>query len=117
MGTRIGRTAAFVALWRQLRLANRGGPGIWRRLRSLPRMIGATLRRRERYDGLLRLLLMVVALAYLAWPLELIPELLVGPLGLIDDGVVLAWLAGAILAETGRFLEWEQQQARTITPG
>lgn len=116
MGTRIGRTAAFVALWRQLRLANRGGPGIWRRLRSLPRLIGASLRRRQRYDGLLRLFLMVVALAYLAWPLELIPELLVGPLGLIDDGVVLAWLAGAILAETGRFLEWERQQARTITP-
>lgn len=114
MGTQIGRTAAFVALWRQLRLANRGGPSIWRRLRSLPRMIGATMRRRQRYDGLRRILLMVVAMAYLVWPLELIPELLVGPIGLIDDGVVLAWLAGAVLSETGRFLEWEQQRARPI---
>lgn len=116
MGTRIGRTAAFVALWRQLRAANRGGPGLWRRLRALPRMVVATLRRRQRYDGLWRLGLMVLALAYLVWPVELIPELLLGPVGLIDDGVVLVWLAGAVLSETSRFLEWEQQGARTITP-
>lgn len=118
---RIGRTAAFVALWRQLRAANRGGPGIWQRLRALPRMTVATLRRRrrygQRYDGLWRLALMVLALAYLVWPVELIPELLLGPVGLIDDGVVLVWLAGAILSETTRFLEWEQQRAKTITPG
>jgi uncharacterized membrane protein YkvA (DUF1232 family) len=41
------------------------------------------------------------------WPLELIPELFLGPIGLIDDAVVVTWLAGAVLSETGRFLEWE----------
>jgi uncharacterized membrane protein YkvA (DUF1232 family) len=66
---------------------------------------------RRRYDGLWRLILMGVALLYVVWPLDLVPELLVGPVGLIDDAVVVAWLAGAVLSETGRFLEWEQTRA------
>jgi uncharacterized membrane protein YkvA (DUF1232 family) len=114
MGRTLGRTAAFVALWRQLRAAHRGGPGLGARLRALPRMVGASLRPRRRYDGLWRIGLMVLAMAYVVWPLELIPELLVGPLGLIDDAVVVTWLAGAVLSETGRFLEWERR--RQLTP-
>jgi uncharacterized membrane protein YkvA (DUF1232 family) len=110
MGKTLGRTAAFVALWRQLRVSRRGGPGLGKRLAALPRMIAASLRPRQRYDGLWRIGLMVLALAYLVWPVELIPELFLGPIGLIDDGVVLAWLAGAVLSETGRFLEWEQRR-------
>jgi uncharacterized membrane protein YkvA (DUF1232 family) len=77
-------------------------------------MVGASLRPRRRYDGLRRIGLMVLALAYVVWPLELVPELLVGPFGLIDDAVVIAWLAGAVLSETGRFLEWERR--RQLTP-
>lgn len=74
-------------------------------------MVAASLRRGERrYDGLGRLLVMALALLYLAWPVELIPEMLLGPLGLIDDAVVVAWLAGAVISETGRFLEWEAQR-------
>jgi uncharacterized membrane protein YkvA (DUF1232 family) len=109
MGRRLGRTAAFVALWRQLRTARHGGPGLGQRLAVLPRMVAASLRRRG-YDGRWRLLLMVGALVYVAWPVELIPELFLGPLGLVDDAMVVAWLAGAVLSETTRFLEWEQQR-------
>src|SRR5690606_29511218 len=94
-----------------------GGPGLGARLRALPRMVGASLRPHGRYDGLRRIGLMVLALAYVAWPLELIPELLVGPLGLIDDAVVLSWLAGAVLSETGRFLEWEQRRQLAPSAG
>ena len=111
MAKRIGRTAAFVALWRQLRAAHRGEPSLGTRLRAVPRMVAASLRRRNRYDGLWRMLLIFAGLLYLAWPLELIPELLLGPVGLIDDAVVLTWLAGAVLSETGRFLEWERSRA------
>jgi uncharacterized membrane protein YkvA (DUF1232 family) len=74
-------------------------------------MVGASLRPRHRYDGLRRVTLMAVALLYVVWPLELIPELLLGPVGLIDDAVVIGWLAGAVLSETGRFLEWERRRA------
>lgn len=110
MGRTLGRTAALVALWRQLRAADHGGPGLGTRLRALPRMVARSLRRQQRYDGLWRLTLIAAALLYVAWPVELIPELFLGPVGLIDDAVVAAWLAGAVLSETGRFLEWEQRR-------
>jgi uncharacterized membrane protein YkvA (DUF1232 family) len=110
MARRLGRTAAFVALWRQLRAANRGGPGLGARLASLPRMIAASLRPRQRYDGLWRLGLMAVALLYVVWPVDAIPELFLGPIGLLDDAVVVTWLTGAVLSETGRFLEWERRR-------
>lgn len=123
MGKTLGRRAAFVALWQALVRAQRGGPGLGRRLAALPRMFVASLRRGDRrYDGLGRLLLMVFALAYVVWPLELIPELILGPVGLIDDAVVVAWLAGAVISETGRFLDWEavrkaQALPQTLTAG
>lgn len=116
MGKTLSRTGAFVALGRQLRAAHRDGPGLAVRLRALPRLVAASLRRRQRYDGLWRVILMAAALLYMVWPLDLIPELLLGPLGLLEDAVVLAWLAGAVLAETGRFLEWEQRQAAMLPP-
>ncbi|HEY8472350.1 MAG TPA: DUF1232 domain-containing protein [Natronosporangium sp.] len=116
MARTLSRTAAFVALWRQLRAANRDGPGLGKRLAALPRMISASLRRRGRYDGLGRLALMVAAAAYLVWPVELLPELLLGPAGLIDDAFVVAWLSGAVLSETGRFLDWERQREFVALP-
>jgi len=116
MAKRLGRTAAFVALWRQLRATHRGGDSLGRRLAALPRMIAASVRPRQRYDGLWRLLLMVAALAYVVWPVELIPELFLGPVGLIDDALVVTWLAGSVLSETGRFLDWERQRDRAALP-
>jgi uncharacterized membrane protein YkvA (DUF1232 family) len=110
MGRTLGRTAAFVALWRQLRAARHGGPGLGVRLRALPRMVAGSLRRQERYDGLRRLALIAAALLYVVWPVELIPELFLGPVGLLDDAVVLTWLTGAVLSETERFLAWEQRR-------
>jgi uncharacterized membrane protein YkvA (DUF1232 family) len=111
MGKTLGRTAAFVALWRQLRAARRDGPGLGARLAALPRMLAASLRPRQRYDGLWRLGLMGAAAAYVVWPVELVPEVPLGPVGLIDDAVVVTWLAGAVLSETSRFLDWERRKA------
>ncbi|HEX6686377.1 MAG TPA: DUF1232 domain-containing protein [Candidatus Limnocylindrales bacterium] len=110
MAKKLGRTAAFVALWRQLRTARRDGPGFGTRLRAIPRMTVASLRARRRYDGLWRIGMMAVATAYILSPVELVPEILLGPVGLLDDAMVGSWLAGAILSETGRFLDWERRQ-------
>lgn len=107
-----------MALWRALTGARHGGPGLGRRLIALPRMLVASLRRgRRRYDGLGRLLLMALAVVYLALPVDLIPELFLGVLGLVDDAVVVAWLAGAVISETGRFLEWEAIRKAQPLPG
>ena len=112
----MSRTGAFVALWRQLRVARRGGPTLGARLRALPRMMAASLRGRRRYDGLWRMALMALAMVYLVTPVDFVPELFLGPIGLIDDLVVVTWLAGAVLSETGRFLEWEKRRSAVI-PG
>ena len=111
MRRRLSRTAAVVALARQLRAASRGGPSLSERMRAVPRLAAATLRRRDRYGARWRLLLMALAAAYVAAPVDVLPELLAGPLGLVDDAVVVSWLAGALLSETARFLEWERQRA------
>jgi len=104
------RTAAFTALWRAVTSAHRGGPSLGDRVTSVPRLAWASLR--GQYDGAGRFLMMTVAALYVISPIDLIPEIVLGPLGLIDDGIVVAWIAGAFLAETERFLQWERFNPR-----
>ncbi|MFY1687778.1 YkvA family protein [Plantactinospora sp. WMMB782] len=108
------RTAAFRALFRALTAGSRGGPSLGRRIAALPRMIAATVR--GEYDGGLRLALMTAATAYVLSPVDVLPELTLLIFGLADDAVMVTWLAGAVLAETERFLEWEARRASVI-PG
>jgi uncharacterized membrane protein YkvA (DUF1232 family) len=114
MGTTLKRTAAFTALWRALTDRSRGGPPLGKRLGALPRMVWATMR--GEYDGGLRLALMAAATAYVVSPIDAVPEALVLVVGLVDDAVVVAWLAGTVLAETDRFLRWERTRAGVV-PG
>ncbi len=65
---------------------------------------------RGEYDAGARLLLMAAAALYILSPIDAIPELFLAFIGFIDDAFVVTWLAGALLAETERFLEWEQQR-------
>ena len=76
-------------------------------------MIKATTR--GEYDGGLRLALMAGAAAYIVSPIDLIPEVFLLVFGLVDDAVMVTWLAGAVLSETERFLEWEKA-AGTVIP-
>lgn len=108
---RLGRKAALGTLWR-IMAGTRGGPSLGRRLSAVPRMIWATLT--GRYDGKARLGLMVLATAYIASPVDLMPELVLSVFGLADDAFVAVWLAGAVLAETERFLEWERRRATVL---
>jgi uncharacterized membrane protein YkvA (DUF1232 family) len=105
----------FVALGRAL--FSRGGPGLGRRLGALPRMFGA--RFRGRYQGMSwgRFAALIVAAVYVLSPIDLVPEAFLLVFGLADDGVALAWLAGALLDEAERFLSWEESQARTFGRG
>jgi len=114
MGRTLNRVAAFTALGRALTAGVRGGPSLGRRLGALPRMIRATLR--GAYDGGLRLALMTAAVAYVASPVDLVPEAFFLLFGLADDALVVTWLAGTVLAETERFLAWEARR-ETVVPG
>jgi uncharacterized membrane protein YkvA (DUF1232 family) len=112
MAKTLKRAAAFTALARALTAGARGGPSISTRLSALPRMIGAV--RRGEYDGGMRLALMAAATVYVVSPIDAVPEAFVFLFGLIDDAVAVTWLAGAVLAETERFLEWERSNPRVV---
>ncbi len=72
--------------------------------------------RRGEYDGLTtsRAGLMALAAVYVVSPIDLVPEGLLLLLGLADDAVVVAWLAGALLDETERFIAWEKARQNVI---
>jgi uncharacterized membrane protein YkvA (DUF1232 family) len=114
MAKTLKRTAAFTALARALMSGARGGPTIGMRLGALPRMLKATFRRE--YDGATRVALMAIAAVYVISPFDFIPEAIFLVFGLADDAVVITWLAGTVLSETARFLEWEKQRD-TVIPG
>jgi uncharacterized membrane protein YkvA (DUF1232 family) len=75
----------------------------------------ATLRGRYAGTTRTRLLTMALALVYIVSPVDLLPELILPLVGLIDDAFVVAWLAGAVLLETERFLQWEDSQHDVVT--
>jgi uncharacterized membrane protein YkvA (DUF1232 family) len=110
MSTELRRRTAWTALVRAFKADT---PGLGRRVGAIPRMIAATLR--GRYDGRSRLAMMLVSAAYIASPIDLVPEGFLLFIGLVDDAAVAAWFAGALLDETERFLEWERK--RDAIPG
>jgi hypothetical protein len=114
MAKTLKRTAAFAALGRALMSGSRGGPGLGKRLAALPRMIKATAS--GEYDGGMRLAMMTAATIYVVSPLDFVPEAFLAIFGLVDDVVAVTWLAGAVLAETERFLAWEARR-KAVIPG
>jgi uncharacterized membrane protein YkvA (DUF1232 family) len=111
------RFAALGAVWRAVRAGHRPGtPGLGERLRALPRLVALTALGRYSGTTRVRLLAMLAGVLYVLSPVDLVPELFVPLLGLVDDAFVVAWLAGSVLLETERFLDWEQQQHRVV-PG
>jgi uncharacterized membrane protein YkvA (DUF1232 family) len=91
-----------------------GGPAIAVRMACLPRLTRAVAR--GEYTGVspAHLALLAAAAAYVVSPVDLLPEALVGVVGLADDAVVLAWLARTLAHDTDRFLEWERRRGDTI---
>jgi uncharacterized membrane protein YkvA (DUF1232 family) len=108
MARTLRRTAAFTALAKALMSGARGGPSIGKRLAALPRMLKATAK--GQYDGGMRVALMAAATAYVVSPVDFVPEAMFLVFGLADDAVMITWLAGSVLAETERFLQWEKQR-------
>lgn len=108
---RLGRKAALAALWSALTGA-KGGPSLGQRFGAIPRLLRETFA--GRYDGKGRLAAIIFGLLYIVSPIDLIPEAIFFVFGLADDAVVAVWVAGAVLAETERFLTWERGRAATL---
>jgi uncharacterized membrane protein YkvA (DUF1232 family) len=111
--TRAPTATAFVALARALRGASRPGePDVGERVRSVPRMVSATLTGRYQGTSRGRLGLLALAVLYALSPVDLVPEAFVPVLGLADDALVVSWIAGRLLVETDGFLRWEKGRPR-----
>jgi uncharacterized membrane protein YkvA (DUF1232 family) len=113
---KVRRAAALRALWEALRGASRpGAPSVGARLRAFPRMLTLGLTGRYPHLAKNRMGMAVLALLYILSPVDVVPELLVPLLGLADDALVAAWLAGVVLSETDAFLTWERDRSKTVT--
>ncbi len=113
--SRVRRTAAFVALWQFVRGQSRqGAPSLATRISAFPRLISAVMS--GRWDGLGRgrLALMGLAVLYLFSPVDLVPEGLLLAIGLVDDVVVVSWLAGSALDATERYVAWESVEPQVV---
>jgi uncharacterized membrane protein YkvA (DUF1232 family) len=109
------RWGAFRSLATAFRTATRPGtPGVGTRLSSLPRLVWATIRGEYVGTSRGRLIGIIVALAYVISPIDLVPELFLPFLGLGDDALVIGWIAASLINETESFLGWERDRARTV---
>ena len=112
------RLASVGAVVRAVRLAVRpGGPSLGERAGALPRLVRATAKGDYRGTSPRRLLLMMAAAGYIVSPVDLLPEGVLGIIGLADDAMVLSWLATRIVEETEKFLEWERAQGGAPASG
>ncbi|NUO36089.1 MAG: DUF1232 domain-containing protein, partial [Dermatophilaceae bacterium] len=87
-----------------------GAPGIAERVQAVPRLVRSTLDGRYAGTTLRRLGLVAAAVAYVASPVDLLPEAVLPVLGAADDAVVITWVVKAFLEETDRFIAWEVGQ-------
>lgn len=113
------RPRMSVAAVRSLRdsvsaVADPAGPSVTARLASLPRMVRAVAAKEYSGSSPARVAMMMAAAAYIASPVDLIPEKFAPILGLADDAVVLAWLATALVQDTDDFLQWEATRKHTV---
>lgn len=120
MAGTIRRAAALKALVQALRASGRpGAPGIGERLAAVPRMLSMGLTGRYPHLARGRLLLAGLGLLYVLSPIDVLPEALLWVVGLGDDALVAAWIAGAVLGEAEVFLSWEREhstlQTRVVT--
>src|SRR6476619_6489034 len=84
-----------------------GAPSIPERLQAVPRLVRCTLERTYAGTTLKRLGLVAGAVAYVASPIDLLPEAILPVVGAADDAVVISWAIKAFFEETDRFIAWE----------
>ena len=114
MATARSRVLMLTSFYRAARLAMRpGGPGLAARLSAVPRMVSAALSGRYSGTSAGRLAMMAAAVAYVVSPVDLMPEGALLLFGVLDDAMVLTWLAAALVTETESFLSWERGGAPT----
>ena len=102
-GNRASNLQAVVAV-----AAQEPRQGLGAQLAAIPRLLGASASGRTKALSRARLLAVGVGLLYVVSPVDLVPEVILGPLGLGDDGLVLAAVATILLTGARGFLAEQQ---------
>lgn len=92
-----------------------GGPSLSMRLGALPRLAREVRSGSYRGASTTQLAMLTAAAAYVASPVDLLPEALLGVVGLADDAAVLSWLASTLVRVTDDFLDWEKRTGVTLS--
>jgi uncharacterized membrane protein YkvA (DUF1232 family) len=91
-------------------------PGMWERVRAVPRMLKAVLRGEYKGMSYGTLGLLALGLIYIVSPIDAIPDLL--PIvGVVDDTGVALWLAAVLVKGAGDFVTWERGGRPTVLVG
>lgn len=107
------KVSTFKSLATAVRIATRpGGPSMVERAQAVPRLVKAVRSGEYRGTSVGRLLMILGAAGYLISPVDLLPEGILGALGLADDAMVGSWLAAQLVTETEEFLAWERSTGR-----
>ena len=80
--------------------------GLWPYLLTMLRLIRAFCRGQYKRLPWENLLSVIVAIAYFASPLDLIPDFLPG-VGYLDDAMIVRFVYRSVKAELDHFMEWE----------
>ena len=88
-----------------------GSPSLIARLRAVPRLVRAV--RSGEYTGMssMHLALVLAGVGYVVSPIDIAPEGLLLAFGLLDDVMVIGWVAATLVKETEDFIAWEQAVA------
>jgi uncharacterized membrane protein YkvA (DUF1232 family) len=89
-----------------------GSAGLAERAAAVPRMLSAVARGEYRGTTFTHVALLAAAVVYIVSPLDFMPEVLFGVLGLTDDAVVVTWLVAALVNDTEAFIQWERGGGR-----
>lgn len=109
MASARSRVVLLTTFYRATRLAMRpDGPSVVQRLSSVPRLVSSALSGRYSGTSVGRLAMMAAAVVYVISPIDLMPEGALLLFGVLDDAMVLTWLAAALVTETESFLTWER---------
>lgn len=90
------------------------GPQLTERLAALPRLARATSSGRYKGVSGAQVAMLTAAAAYVVSPVDLLPEALLGILGLADDALVISWFATTLVRVTDEFLAWEKLTGETL---
>ncbi|MEV8638326.1 YkvA family protein [Streptosporangium sp. NPDC051023] len=105
----MAKAARAAQAWRAYKQVSQpGSPGFGTRLRAIPKMIGAVTR--GQYPGMTKskLAMLGLGVVYILSPIDIVPDFLV-LVGVADDFGVFLWLAGSLLGESGRYVDWERR--------